>query len=148
FVVRGSLDEEHKHRVKSDKLSQDNEKLAEKEKKAREEADRRRERAEELALRIRFEHFYSRATDDSSLTLAGTAQLLPEAAGLKNSALLESMRLHLESWAPEVHHLRWIGPAGGSSGKVALSADGKLALTGGSHSKIARLWETATGKPL
>jgi len=94
FVVRESLENETQERKKAEKLAEDNKKLADengllaaKETKAREEADERRERAEELALQVGFNHFYSQATADSALALVGTAQLLPKAASLKNRSL-------------------------------------------------------------
>jgi WD40 repeat protein/serine/threonine protein kinase len=146
LLINDSYIDEHNQRIKAENLARANKLLADEKKFLAEVADLRRERAEELALRSRFDHFYFRATDDPGLALVGTAQLLPEAAKLKNQALLDSMRWHLGSWLPEVR-LRWIGAHQARVKKVAFSADGKIGLTG-SDDNTARLWETTTGKPL
>jgi WD40 repeat protein/tRNA A-37 threonylcarbamoyl transferase component Bud32 len=121
-------------------------KAADDEAKARKEADERTEKAEELALQVRFNHFFNRSMDDPALAFVGTAQLLPEAAKRKNRAILESMRLHLGAWKRELVPLHWIDTHPGSLAKVALSADGKIGLR--SLGKTARVFETATGKAL
>ncbi len=156
FVVSDSLQRETGEREKAEKLASDNKQLADvngelaaKETKARLESDQRREEADELALRMAFNHLYSQSRDNAALALVGAAQLLPKARGLRDRALFESFLLHLRAWGPEVQAVRlgWFGEHGQLVGCVALSADGKTALTG-SQDTTARLWETATGKPI
>jgi WD40 repeat protein len=131
-------------------------KAAEDEAKARKEADERTEKAEELALQVRFNHFYNRSLDDPAVAFVGVADLLPAAAKRKDRAILDSMRLHLGAWKRELIPLRWIRVLRHDRvpdlvrvlmEAVALSADGKIALTGSSD-ETARLWETGTGKQL
>jgi serine/threonine protein kinase len=71
-------------------------------------------------------------------------RLLSQTSQLKDRPLADSLRLHLAIWFPQFHPLHWIAPHYGQ-GQVALSADGKTALTMGIFD-TARLWDTATGK--
>jgi hypothetical protein len=88
--------------------------LAEEQTRLREESDERREKAENLAFQVRFNRFYSQANDNKLLAVVGMAQLLPDAARLKDPHVLESLRLHLAGWAPEaaMNPLRWVGARG------------------------------------
>jgi WD40 repeat protein/serine/threonine protein kinase len=123
--------------------------LAEEQTRLREESDERREKAENLAFQVRFNRFYSQANDNKLLAVVGMAQLLPDAARLKDPHVLESLRLHLAGWAPEaaMNPLRWVGAHGKRVLSLALSADGKIAVTG-SIDKTARLWDAASGMPI
>ena len=110
-------------------------------------ADKRREQTERLALRIEFEHYFSKAEDRPDLALVGMASLLPKAARLKDQAVVDSLRLQIGAWNGHAARLIAICANQDEVAAVALSLDGKTALTG-SYDKAARLWETATGKPI
>ncbi|MBM3994094.1 MAG: serine/threonine protein kinase, partial [Planctomycetes bacterium] len=144
FVVSNSLDNEKTALQNEKNTGKKLKEAADEQTRLRAEADEKREKAEELALQVRFNHFHSQAQKNSALAVVGMAQLLPGAARLKDRRLFESIRLHLAGWTPEVTKslLRWMDARGNS---VALSADGKTALTGNGD-KSARLWDIATGK--
>jgi len=158
FIVSESRDEAIKLAGEKDRLATKEydqrvtaEKLAEANKQLAVEANERRKHAEKLAVQIRFDQLFSRFKDNPAAALVAAAKLLPDASRLKDRSLEDSLRLHLAGWRPQVHLLRWIaghysvavaGPV-----PVAISADGKTALTG-SRDNAARLWETGTGKPL
>ncbi len=144
--VSGSRDQERNQRLKAESLATENKHLADKETKAHTEADLRREKAEELALQVLFNSFHARAGDDPAVALLGTARLLPQAAGLKNRALYDSMRLHLGAWRHQVHQLGHIVVHGNSVDRVVISTDGKMAATA-SQANL-RIWHTATGKSI
>ena len=90
FVVSDALDSETNERQKAVKLAKDNELLADKEWKARLEADQRREQAEALAVRIKFEHYFSKAEGHPDVALVGMASLLPKAAGFEDRSAADS----------------------------------------------------------
>ncbi len=131
-------------RQKAEKLGEHNKQLAEKETKARLEADEGRAKAEDLALRVQFEHYLSKADDRPDLALVGMANLLPKAALLKDPSIEEYLRLQIGAWSGHAARLNVFQVA---SPRVALSADGKIAVTG-NIDNTARVWETATGKPI
>jgi WD40 repeat protein len=110
-------------------------------------ADERREEAETLAGRIEFEHYFAKAEDRPDLALVGVAKLLPRALRLKDQSMADRLRLHLGAWSAHAVRLNAICAHKAGVVSVALSADGKWALTG-SFDKTAQLWETATGKPI
>jgi tRNA A-37 threonylcarbamoyl transferase component Bud32 len=136
---------------KARKQSDEDRKKAEEEKaiaeKARVDAEQRREQAETLALRIRFEHYFSKADDRPDLALVGMASLMPKALRLKDQSVADLLRLQLGAWKGRAAGLNAIFTHQSEVNAVALSADGKTALTG-SFDKTARLWETATGEPI
>ena len=123
-----------------------------KEKKAREEAElsernekKAREEAEERGIRIQFEHYLSKAEARPDLALVGMASLLPTAARLTHQARADVLRCQVAAWRGRV--ISWTATCEHQDriNAIALSADGKLALTG-SEDNTARLWETATGE--
>jgi WD40 repeat protein len=147
FVVSDALDSETMERKKAVKLAEDNVLLAEKEGKARLEADQRREQTEALALRVEFEHYFSKVEDRPDLALVGMGSLLPKAARFKDQSTADSLRRQVAAWSGRVARLDAIYAHQDRVVAVALSADGKMALTR-SQDNTARLWDTATGQPL
>ncbi len=131
---------EHDQRVKAENLAEANLLLAQKETKARKEA-------ETLVVRMKFEHAFQLPEANRALSMLITAGLLRDAIALENQPLQDSLRLHLGSWFPESHRLKYILSHKDAVNAVAFSPDGKTVLTG-SGDKSAQLWETATGKPL
>jgi WD40 repeat protein/serine/threonine protein kinase len=115
--------------------------------KRRVEADLRREQADTSALRIEFEHHFAKSEERPDLAVLSMANLLPKAASLKDLVMADSFRLHIGVWGARLPRLHAICSHQDSVLAVALSTDGKTALTG-SWDKTARLWETATGKPI
>ncbi len=131
FAVKGERDHAKKLAREKDKLVI--------------EANNRREEAETLALRVQFEHYFSKAEERSDLALVGMASLMPKAARFKDQSLAASLHLHLGAWSGQsarlsafCQHEQWLS-------SVALSANGKLALTCSFDGK-AQMWETPTGK--
>jgi hypothetical protein len=143
---------EKKARKKADETADANKLLAEKATKSSLEADERREQTETLALRIQFEHYFAKAEDRPDLALVGMASLLPKAARLKDQSLTHLLRLQVGAWSGRAVRLNAICEHQGAVFAVALSADAKTALTVGESMMgsrgEARLWETATGKPI
>jgi WD40 repeat protein/tRNA A-37 threonylcarbamoyl transferase component Bud32 len=161
FAVSDALDNETNERKKAEQLADEkdllakrekkladaNKLLAEKAEKARVEADHRREQAESLAVRVEFEHYFSKADDRSDVAMVGMASLLPKAARLKDQRLAASLRVHIGAVSEGAARLNAICAHEGWVVAVAVSADGKTALTG-SWDNTARLWDTASGKPI
>jgi WD40 repeat protein/serine/threonine protein kinase len=113
--------------------------------KAKADADERRREAEILVVRVKFEQAFQQRDENRALAMLSTAGLLRDAIALKDRQLQDSLRLHLGSWFQEAHRLKCIFSHAVIA--VAFSPDGKTMLTGGGDG-TARLWETATGKPL
>ena len=114
---------------------------------AREDARTRRDIADALDLRNKFDQQFQNADQRPDLALVGIAKLLPAAVRLRDRSLAETMRLHVGGWSRLPVRLEAIWAHEDEVVAVALSADGKTALTG-SHDKTARLWNTATGKAI
>ena len=136
-----------KRRGEAEKVADENKLLATKELNARIEADERREQAEGLALRIQSEHYFAKVDERPDLATVGMARLLPMAARVKDQSVADLLRLQVGAWSRRVTRLSAIFSHEEGVVAVALSADGKMALTG-SWDKTARLWNTATGKPI
>jgi WD40 repeat protein/serine/threonine protein kinase len=109
-------------------------------------ADDRRRKAEALAVRLQFEDAFRQRDEQRAFSLLKTAGLLREPVVLEDRPLRDSLRLHLGAWIGRAHRVKGVLAQPGTVEVVALSPDGKAALTG--SGKTARLWETATGKPL
>jgi eukaryotic-like serine/threonine-protein kinase len=129
-----------KRRGEAERVADENKILATKETNAR-------EKAESSALRVQFEHYFSKAEDRPDLALVGMASLLPKAARLRDQLLADSLHWQVGALSGRTARLNAIFAHQGEVVAVAVSADGKTALTG-SWDKTARLWETATGKPI
>jgi WD40 repeat protein/serine/threonine protein kinase len=131
-------------RAEAERVARQNQVLAAQEAKARLAADLRREQAETLAVRLQFEHHFAQAGERPDLALVGMASLLPRAERLQDPATAHSLRLHLGVCKGRTPRLQAVWP---HTAAAALSADGTTALTAGPD-KTARLWDTATGRPL
>jgi eukaryotic-like serine/threonine-protein kinase len=131
------------------------EKVAEENKLLATEADNRREQAETLAVRVEFEHYFSKVGDRSNEALVGMASLLPKAARLKDPALPDLLRLEIGAWSERAaglnaifvlpDDLRELGNDLHSYYALAWSGDRKTVLTVRADN-TARQWEIAKGK--
>jgi hypothetical protein len=140
-------------------LADDNEKLAAKEKDQRiealklakankqlaDEADERRERAEYLAVQAQFDRAYYRYTDNPAAAMAACARLLGSTIRLKDRAPEDSLRTFLGAWHDQAS--RQVFVHDGPVSAATFSPDGKSVVTA-SADRTARLWDSATGKPL
>jgi WD40 repeat protein len=151
---------ERKAHLASQALAKSHEELAIMESKARREADERRELAEQLLLRIRFEHLSTQAKDDPALALVAAAELLSEASKLRSPDLSKSLRLHLGRWSNDISQRRPVEireheilekidslTFTGSLDFPALSPDGSTVMTG-YLDKTATFYDARTGKPI
>jgi hypothetical protein len=129
-----------KRRGEAEVVADENKRLATKESNAR-------EQAETLALRVQFEHYFSKAEDRPDVALIGMASLLPKALRLKDQRLANSLRWQIGASSGSMARLNAIYEHQASVAAVALSADGKTALTGISGN-MTQMWETATGKTI
>lgn len=126
-------------RLDAEKLTKENIRLAQV-------ADDRRKKAEALALGLKFANA-SQSEDNRALSILNAVELLGEAVSLQNAPMEQTIRFHLSWWTSQVHQLKGILSHTGTVSAVAFSPDGKTILTG-SHDNTARLWDTASGKPL
>jgi hypothetical protein len=145
-ALKAKLDADER-RKDAEKLSNENAILAAKALKAKLDADERRKNAETLAVQLKFEHAFQQPDEKRALSILSTASLLREAIVLENRALKDSLCLHIVTWIGEVHELKSILSHKDAIRAMAFSPDGKTVLTG-SDDNTARLWETASGKPL
>ena len=88
--------------------------------------------------------YLAKAEDRADLALVGMASLLPKAARLSDQSLADLLRLQVGAWRGHATRLNAIFAHLAEVRAVALSADGKTALTG-SEDNTARLWEVVTG---
>ncbi|MBI1833115.1 MAG: protein kinase, partial [Planctomycetes bacterium] len=146
FAISQSFDRESAERKKAEDLAKAKQKLALDNEKLAIDADQRREKAEHLAMRVEFERYYAKAQERPDYALAGMASLLPRAVRLKDSALADQLRLHLGAWRASVPRLTAMWTHDDFGTAVALSADGRMALTASGN--VARLWDTATGQAI
>ena len=154
FMVNLALDNETVERKKAEKLAEDNERLAGKEKEIAdsnkvlaEKEIKARVEAETFALRVEVEHYLSIGADHPNLVLVGMASLLPKAGRLQNQSVADWLRLQIRVWSGYAHRLNAMCAHQKPVRAVALTADGKMALTG-SWDQTARLWDTTTGKQI
>jgi eukaryotic-like serine/threonine-protein kinase len=136
---------------KAQKKAEDEKTIAEKARQEAEAATKEMKkqllRAETLVVRVKFEHAFHQPEENRALSMLSTAALLREPVVLENQPLRDSLGLHLANWFQEVHPLKWVCSHNGGVAAVAFCPDGKTVLTG-SYDHTARLWETATGKPV
>jgi WD40 repeat protein len=137
FLVSASRDE-------AVKLAKENGELATKALNAKLDADERRERAEHLAVQAQFDRAYDRYKDDPDAAMAACAPLLASAVRLKDRGPEHSLRAFLGAWHDQAS--RQVFVHDGPVGAAAFSPDGKSVVTASGNT--ARLWASATGKPL
>ena len=93
-----ALDLAEKRRGQAETAADENKRLAIKESEAR-------EKVETLAVRVEFEHYFSKTMDRPEVGLVGMASLLPKAARLKDQSLAHSLRLQLGTWSERTARL-------------------------------------------
>ena len=107
------------------------------------ENDERWERAEHLAVQAKFDLAYYRYGGNPDAAMAACAHLLESAVRLKDRAPEHSLRTFLGAWHDQASRQVFVhdGPV-----NAAFSPDGKRLVT--ESGGTARLWDSATGKPL
>ena len=145
FIVSASRDEAIKLATEKGDLARENGDLATKALNSKVESDERREHAEYLAVQARFDGAYHRYTEDPAAAMATCAPLHATAAQLKDRAPERSLRAYLGAWHDQAS--RQVFVHDGPVMAAAYSPDGKSVVTA-SLDKTARLWDSATGKPL
>lgn len=154
FLIRDSRDEaieiaaeKERQRIKAQGLATENGILAANAIKDKLDIDERRKKAETLLVKLKFEDCLRQSEGNRTLGMLTAAALVREAMMLEDLSVQDSLRLHLASWYLESHRLVRTFAHKNLVHAVASSPDGKIVLTG-SADKTARLWESATGKPL
>jgi WD40 repeat protein len=117
---------------------------------AEREVENQRRLADRLAAELTIDRGISLCqqgrTDDGLLWLLRGLKDVREKKPRGHPTLDHLARLELAAWRAELTSLRWFQKAGGQVLAVAISPDGRSALTG-SADRTARLWDLASGQP-